>query len=65
MNSNKETYKLDIDSEIAEYVKNNNPKICILTPCYGGMCYVSYMCCLMNTKEILQKYNIGVKFEFD
>lgn len=64
MNSNKETYKLDIDSEIAEYVKNNNPKICILTPCYGGMCYVSYMCCLMNTKEILQKYNIGVKFEF-
>lgn len=64
MNSNKETYKLDIESEITEYVKNNNPKVCILTPCYGGMCYVSYMCCLMNTKEILQKYGIGVKMEF-
>jgi len=64
MNSENNTPKLDIQSEINEFVKKYSPKVCILTPCYGGMCYVSYMCCLMNTKEILQKYGISVKLEF-
>ena len=30
-----------IHTRIKEYVKKNNPKLYILTPCYNGMCYVN------------------------
>ena len=33
MNSENNTSKLDIESEINEFVKKHNPKVCILTPC--------------------------------
>jgi hypothetical protein len=53
-----------IETRIADYVTTKNPKVFILTPCYGGMCHVNYMCCLMNTVELFRKLNIGLQIEF-
>lgn len=50
--------------KIKEYVKENNPSVCILTPCYGGVCYVNYVHCLMLTISLFQQFNITVSIEF-
>ena len=49
---------------IYEYVKNKKPKVYILTPCFGGTCFINYMICLMNTIDLLKQYNIQCKVEF-
>jgi hypothetical protein len=54
----------EIDNIIRNYVLFNNPKVYILTPCYGGMCHINYMSCLMQTIETLNKYGIKFKIEF-
>jgi hypothetical protein len=38
--------------------------IVILTPCYGSMCYVNYVTCLMNTMTLFSKLNIPLTVEF-
>lgn len=35
-----------------------------MTPCYGGVCNVSYTICLINTIELLKFLNIEVTVEF-
>ena len=61
------TQKADVNvtmEKIKEYVNKNKPHLCILTPCYGSMCYVNYVKCLMNTMRFLESVNIGVTVEF-
>jgi len=53
-----------IEDRIKEYVAKYSPKVYILTPCYGSLCYVNYVLCMMATKELCDKYNIGLKVEF-
>lgn len=43
---------------IIDYVKENNPKVAILTPCYGGQCHLSYIPCLIATIELLMSFGI-------
>jgi len=52
------------DQRVADYVKKNNPVLYILTPCYGSMCFVNYVSCIMNTLDVLRSLNIKVQVEF-
>tara|TARA_X000000950_G_C13701130_1_gene572180 strand:+ start:18 stop:866 length:849 start_codon:yes stop_codon:yes gene_type:complete len=64
MSDDVETIPLNLESEIKEYLSKNKVKLCILTPCYGSVCFVNYVFCLLKTKELLEKYEIGLKIEF-
>jgi hypothetical protein len=60
MSSEKPTF----EEEIHAFVRKNPPNVCILTPCYGSVCYVNYVKCIMATKELFDKFNIGFSVEF-
>jgi hypothetical protein len=49
---------------IKEYVEKNKPCLYILTPCYGSLCYVNFVLCVMATKEMCNKYGIEFHIEF-
>lgn len=55
---------IDLNQEIINYVNTNKPVVCILTPCYGSVCFVNYVTCLLKTKEIFNYYNIELKIVF-
>jgi len=55
------------EDRINQYVKEfspKGPKLCILAPCFGGVCYVNFTICLINTIKVLEKYNIHFTVEF-
>lgn len=54
----------EMSRRIRDYIEKNNPKLYILTPCYGSMCYVNYVQCMVATLELFQNFNFPVKFEF-
>ena len=58
------TKKQIFDETISSFVEQHRPKLYILTPCYGGMCFVNYVHSLMATKEIFDEYNIPLVIEF-
>lgn len=62
--NNFEAKEIDLDTKVKTYVDQYKPTICILTPCYGSMCYVNYVYCLIKTKEVFELYGIGLKIEF-
>ena len=54
-----------LQEKINTYIEVNGPiQLFILTPCYGGVCYVNYTTCLINTMKILASFGITVKVEF-
>lgn len=53
-----------LDEQVRQYVLANNPKMFILTPCYGGMCFVNYVHCLMSTVELFRQVNFPLQIEF-
>ena len=55
---------MTMDQKIREYVAKYNPKLYILTPCYGGTCFVNYVHCMMATVELFRMFNIQLKVEF-
>lgn len=68
--SNLETTKISpingdlMTKKIMEYAKTAKPKLWVLTPCYGGMCHVSFVQSMMASVEIFQSFGIPIKFEF-
>jgi hypothetical protein len=52
------------ENKVKDYVSSHNPKLFILTPCYGGMCYINYLQCLINTLNVFKTYNFPVQVEF-
>ena len=52
------------DQVIQDYVASNHPKLYILTPCYGGVCYANYVISLMNTINLLKQLNIKYQVEY-
>lgn len=52
------------EEQIKNYFDKNKVKLYILTPCFGSMCYVNYVSCLMTTIELFRKLNIHLKIEF-
>jgi len=59
-----EKNQIDLNKQINDYVETNHPVVCILTPCYGSVCFVNYMCCLLKTKDLFAHYKIELKLEF-
>ena len=49
---------------IQEYLKIHKSKLYILTPCYGCMCHVNYMCALIKTIETFRLYDFPLQVEF-
>ena len=49
---------------IQEYLKTHKPKLYILTPCYGSMCNVNYMCALIKTMDVFRMFNFPLQVEF-
>jgi hypothetical protein len=52
------------DFKIKKYLSKNKCVVYILTPCFGSICYVNYVHCLMNTIEVFKKYGIELIIEF-
>lgn len=55
---------VDFESTVRSYVELYKPYVCILTPCYGGMCHVEYTTSLINTLSALRSLGINIKVEF-
>lgn len=49
---------------VNDYVSTKKPHLYILTPCYGGMCFINYVHCLMTTLQLMRDTNISVTVEF-
>ena len=54
----------EFETAVNNFVKEKNPKLAILTPCFGSICYVNYVGCIISTIELLTKFNIPVKIHF-
>lgn len=54
----------NLDETILEFVKTRKPKLFILTPCYGGVCFVNYVSALIQTCDLFKKYNFPLQIEF-
>jgi len=52
------------EENVKNYIVTNEPKLYILTPCYGGMCYINYLQCLINTLNLFRQYNFPIQVEF-
>ncbi len=52
------------ESVVKRYVAEKKPRVAILTPCYGSLCFVNYVSCLINTMNALNSLGIPVKVEF-
>lgn len=53
-----------LDEKVKYFVEKYSPKMCILTPCFGGQCYVNYIDCLIKTLSLFRhfKFDIDVIF---
>ena len=65
-NSTDDKSKLEISfmDKVKNYVAKNKTKVYILTPCYGSLCFVNYVLCIMATQDLLRSLGIGIKVEF-
>lgn len=52
------------EAKVKDYISKNKPKIYILTPCYGGVCYTNYVSCLMNTLNVFKQLDVDIQVEF-
>ena len=50
--------------KVNDYVSQNKTKVYILTPCYGSLCFVNYVKCLMATCDMFRSLGIGYSLEF-
>ena len=63
--SNKiESTELDLKNTIDMYIEKNKPVVYILTPCFGSVCFVNYVSCLMETRELFQHFGIKLHVQF-
>lgn len=55
---------LSFEDKVKEYIAIHKPKLSILTPCYGSVCFVNYVSCLMATIQMFNSLGFPVKVEF-
>ena len=58
---NRNIENINIFDEFGEYAKKVIPVVYILTPCFGSVCFVNYIECLMKTKEKCRE--LGIRLE--
>ena len=51
-------------SKVNDYLSKNKTKVYILTPCYGSLCFVNYVKCVMSTCDMFRSLGIGYAIEF-
>lgn len=56
--------ELSFENRVKEYIAIHKPKLSILTPCYGSVCFVNYVSCLMATIQMFNSIGFPVKVEF-
>ena len=49
---------------LQEYLSKNKPCLYILTPCFGSVCFVNYVHCLISTIEVFRQFGIEIVIEF-
>ena len=54
----------EFETSVRAYVQANKPVLYILTPCYGSLCYVNYMVCLMNTMNLCNRFGIELHNDY-
>lgn len=52
------------EQHVLNYISTNKPKLYILTPCFGSVCFVNYVNCIMATFNLFQKLGFPIKVEF-
>ena len=63
--SNKiESTDLNLKPIIDVYIEKTNPVVYILTPCFGSVCFVNYVSCLIRTKELFEHFGIKLHVLF-
>jgi len=55
---------VSIEAQITNFVKKNNPKLFILTPCYASQCFVNYVGSLIRTIDAFRQVNFPLQVEF-
>jgi len=55
---------ISIELKIKEFINKTNPKLYILTPCFGGTCYINYMTCIINTLTLFRQLQFPIQIEF-
>ena len=59
-----ENPNMNFEQNVRDYVRINNPKLYILTPCFGSVCFVNFVNCLMATFNMFQSVNFPIQVEF-
>jgi len=57
-------HKHKFEEQVRLYVSQHNPHFVILTPCYGSVCFVNFVACLLQTIPLFNSFNIPIKVEF-
>jgi hypothetical protein len=55
---------ISIEEKVKQFISKNSPKLYILTPCFGGICYINYMTSLINTITLFRQLNFPLQIEF-
>ena len=55
-----ERTEIQLEEKIKCFVEKHSPKLCILTPCFGGICYVNYIDCLIKTLTLFRHFKFDV-----
>jgi len=58
------TESISFEQIVASFLAKNKVKLYILTPCFGSICYVNYVHCLMATVELFRRFSIPLQVEF-
>jgi hypothetical protein len=53
-----------IFEQMTDFVETQHPKLYILTPCFGGVCYVNYIRSMLSTVELFRTHDFPIQFEF-
>jgi len=53
-----------IEERILQYISEKNPHLYILTPCYGGMCHLNYLSCILETRKSFDRLGFPLDIEF-
>jgi len=54
----------DLAEKIQAYMADRQPKLYVLTPCFGGTCYVNYIQSMLATLELFRSVQFPIQFEF-
>ena len=59
-----ERSEIQLEEKIKCFVEKYSPKLYILTPCFGGICYVNYTHCLIKTMHLFGYFNFNMDVIF-